>query len=102
MPELEAPDGYTPDPDASCGPAGAAVDLVPDNLLGVDISGSCSVHDFEYGADGGDRREADARFRRNMMLQVKERGGWLRPVRQLLAWGYWLAVRIWGPKSWKT
>ena len=79
-----------------CGPGGWKFDVVPDNLLGVDISRACEIHDWDY-ADGTldrHRNEADKRFLRNMRKLVRAAGGprHLRWARLCLAWWYYRGV----------
>jgi hypothetical protein len=59
-----------------CGPKfhGIGDYLVPDNILGVNITDSCDIHDFQYSEDvpfGNDTKNAaDRSFRINMIRQI--------------------------------
>lgn len=82
-----------------CGPTGSGDCLIPDNLLGLDITSACAIHDFEYATGDSriDRRYADERFYRNMKLIVDTQSiSILKPLRYSLAWGYYEAVRNFG------
>ena len=50
-----------------CGPQSWKIDLVPDELIGVDFGECCNIHDVEYGL-GQDKALADARLGGNMIL----------------------------------
>lgn len=96
---LEAPDEYhDADPEKiddvvnGCGPESISF-LVPNSILGVDISGACRVHDWEYYEGNRPRKEVDARFLRNMMILVDARGGILRYIRRMVARWYWRSVK---------
>ena len=58
---LEATPEMIADVCNGCGPAGVKIDLVPDALLGLDVTGPCNRHDWMYH-DGQDRALADAVF----------------------------------------
>lgn len=50
-----------------CGPEGLIGKLVPEHLLGTDISTACNIHDWMY-QEGEDRQKADLFFLTNMVL----------------------------------
>lgn len=74
-----------------CGPGNWKLDLVPDELLGVEIDEPCNIHDYEYWL-GQDKISADARLHANILiacqLQHPHRIALLLP----LANAYYLAV----------
>jgi len=101
MVKLHAPSSYNNASDAErasqsngCGPGGWKFDVVPDNLLGVDVVAACNIHDWMYGEGGGedDREWADRIFLMNMKRLVRAAGGPLLPARLCLAWWYWRGV----------
>ncbi|HBA73493.1 MAG TPA: hypothetical protein DCZ63_15260 [Geobacter sp.] len=80
-----------------CGPLGWKGMLVPDDLLGADITEPCNVHDYRYhcGGEEADRFVADREFLSNM-LNVAESDSFdsaLEEVRRELALRYYCAVR---------
>lgn len=81
-----------------CGPSGnwlleVLTFIVPDNLLGCDISMACNIHDFCWEDYEVPRKEADNLFLENMSALVEEYGGFLQPVRDWMAFQYYLAVK---------
>ena len=105
--ELWAPVGYVAAESCDCGRRGWHRDLVPDSLLGLDISPACCIHDFMYtvplDADLAYKEKADRVFLNNMMRLI-ERGTsmlWLKKLRAALAWLYYQAVvHFGGPSFW--
>lgn len=90
-----------------CGPDGWKIDLVPDSILGVDISEACNIHDWMYtlGCTIENKDEADRVLLNNMLRLINEDtgilSGMLRPWRRMLAWGYYEAVHKYGgPAFW--
>ncbi len=75
-----------------CGPDGWRFDLVPDELLGVDISEPCNIHDYEYWL-GNDRVMADVRLLANILTACIEQHPGRLPLLIPLANVYFLAVR---------
>lgn len=51
-----------------CGPSGWKFDIIPDEILGVDLSPACIIHDIEYlyGETKEDKDEADLNLLHNM------------------------------------
>lgn len=85
-----------------CGPRsrfGVVGRMIPDSILGVDISEACSVHDWEYFHADDPRSLADARFHRNMTTLIEKRGGIFKALRHLVASAYYRAVRLHGGPS---
>lgn len=90
-----------------CGTGGWKSDLVPDSILGVDISEACNIHDWMYvmGSTIAAKDEADRTFLNNMLRLINEDAGALsgilRPLRRAIAWGYYEAVhKFGGPAFW--
>lgn len=79
-----------------CGPDGPLGSLIPNHLLGLDISAQCNVHDFMFAKakDDEELREADRVFLKNMMTQIENHPGSLSIWRKMLAYIYFGAVRI--------
>jgi len=83
-----------------CGPEGWKEKIVPDAILGVDISQACAIHDVEYGIGQSiDQKDlADKRFLDNMLTLI-ERGSsnnLMRWIRNNRAMTYYNAVSIAG------
>lgn len=68
-----------------CGDSGAKFDFVPETIYGLRVSPACYVHDWEYieGRTEGDKREADARFLRNMLWLIETERGFVAAVLRL-------------------
>lgn len=105
--ELWAPIGYVAADRCDCGRNGWHRDLVPDSLLGLDITPACCIHDFMYTVplDAGlDYKEkADRVFLNNMLRLIENAGSWLvvKKLRVTLAWLYYQAVvHFGGPSFW--
>jgi hypothetical protein len=88
-----------------CGPQSAKLDLVPDELLGVDLGPACDIHDvcYHFGSDEADKRLADLVFLFNLLFSVNlhccEEGIVDRMKRVFLrsmAFNYYRAVSDWG------
>lgn len=67
---------------------------VPDNLIGLDISEACNIHDFCWSIDMA-RKSADNLFLDNMSSLIDAVGGPLLGVRHWMAFHYYLAVKGW-------
>jgi hypothetical protein len=65
-----------------CGALGAKFDFVPETIYGLRVSPACYVHDWDYteGRTEQDKRDADARFLRNMLWLVESAPGVLSSV----------------------
>lgn len=80
-----------------CGPGGPLNYLIPNNLLGVEISSSCNIHDWTYldSKNEVDHRRSDYLFLKNMKAEVRSEHS--HPVLQYarfgLAYIYYGAVR---------
>lgn len=110
--ELWMPSGYRDLPASikesvcnGCGSGGYGF-LIPDNLLGCDISEACNIHDYMYEFARpviGDKEKADRVFSNNMIRLVLDKGGWgwVVRLRLRLAWKYYQAVvKFGGPAFW--
>jgi hypothetical protein len=90
-----------------CGPSGWKEKLVPDNILGCDISESCVIHDIQYltGEDIAEKESADRSFLNNMVRTIRARTKTflakklLLSPRLKLAWVYYQAVNRFGGSS---
>lgn len=81
-----------------CGPEGASK-IVPDFILGVDVSEACEIHDWEYQHGEDLRSIVDARFHRNMRTLIDAKGaGPLRWARRCIAWWYHRSVTAAGDR----
>lgn len=81
-----------------CGPSGnwalaVLTVIIPDNLLGCDISMACNIHDYCWDDYDVEKKEADNLFLDNMSALVAAYGGWLQPVREWMAFQYFLSVK---------
>jgi len=89
-----------------CGSARAKFDFVPDNILGLDISEACNIHDWMYHfapAKIEYKEKADRVFLNNMirLIDAKTKWKWLRKLRRCIAKKYYLAVKYYGaPAFW--
>jgi len=108
---LFAPTGYWCLTDAGrtafcngCGARGK-LDLIPDNLLGLDISECCNIHDYMYATADNTieaKDSADRTFLNNMLRLICNKGGFLAPLRRKRAYVYYLAVhKFGGPAFWE-
>ena len=81
-----------------CGPEGIASYLVPNSLLGVDISTSCNIHDWTYveAKNQLEHKVSDEIFLENMKQQVRNKTSdpILKTLRFGMAYLYFAAVRI--------
>lgn len=92
-----------------CGPQGWKIDLVPDSILGCDVSEACRIHDVQY-ADGHTIQEkdsADRSFLNNLVRLIRARTTtwaaktFLLRRRLNLAYAYYEAVsHFGGPAFW--
>lgn len=78
-----------------CGPAGLLGKIVPEQLIGADVSEACNIHDWMYH-EGEDKQKADLFFLANMILICSRGKKWLFPFRMWLAGKYFLAVHYGG------
>ena len=92
-----------------CGSSGWKGSIVPDRILGVDISRACDIHDFDYWMGGtvDQRKRADLRFLVNMNRLIEERTSfWSRrffnPLRMWLAQLYYEDVRKHGRQHFES
>ena len=81
-----------------CGPKGG---WFPVPEFGVDHARACCVHDFFYwvGHTEFDRRNADRRFLRTLLMAADEQPWWSRWYYVSMARIYYAAVRILGKGS---
>jgi len=110
--ELYAPFEYWGAPDElkiqicnGCGAAGWKYDVVPDNILGLNITTCCHIHDwmYHYGTDNEDKEEADRAMLNNLVrtINAKTRWAWLKRKRLAIAREYYEAVKLaGGPAFW--
>ena len=81
-----------------CGPDGVINHLVPDHLIGLDISASCNIHDwmFTKAMSQSDHKKSDAVFLQNLKTQIREKKSnpLLKYLRYGFAYIYFGAVRI--------
>ena len=88
-----------------CGPGGIGDWFVPDNILGVDISEACRIHDCDYRFGKGNteeyRKEVDRIFMYNMVKLISEYKNyhWLLVNRLKIAKFYYIIVRKYGSES---
>lgn len=78
-----------------CGPGSWRLDMVPDSVMGLDISLACNIHDWMYAWDW-DRVQADVWFLANMVILACRGSKWLLPFRLVVICNYFLAVRFGG------
>ncbi len=107
MLELWAPVGYVAAESCDCGRRGWHRDLIPDALLGLDITPACCIHDFMYSvpidADLAYKEQADRVFLNNMLRLIENADSWLivKKLRVTFAWLYYQAVvHFGGPSFW--
>ena len=81
-----------------CGPDGLANHVVPNHLLGTNISQSCDIHDFTFvqAKNQSDQRKSDKLFLKNMgrIINSETDSLLVRGTRKALSRIYYLAVRI--------
>lgn len=82
----------------NCGPGGPLNSVIPDSLLGADISTACNIHDWTYleAKNEQDHRKSDHLFLENMKTKVRlsKADPLLKFVRYGLAYIYYGAVRM--------
>lgn len=80
----------------SCG-AGITTSLVPDNLLGLNISKACNIHDYMY-EQGINKKQADDIFLKNMISIINKESNSLvlKRLRKAKAYIYYFAVKLFG------
>ena len=87
-----------------CGSAKAKIDIIPDKILGTDISYCCYIHDFEYekGTTEEHKVIADNNFKKNLFIIIKGQKWHKRQLMRVIAYGYYLGVKFGGKKAyWK-
>ena len=103
MKKLQAPEEYWKLDDEEkkklfnqCGPDGPLNNLVPNHLLGLNISAQCDVHDFMFAnaRNSEELKEADKVFLANMMTHIENNPSFVSIWRRMLAYIYFGAVRI--------
>lgn len=80
-----------------CGPNGFLSKIIPNSLLGVDISESCNIHDymFHHSKDKNDQKIADKVFLKNLNSQIRNKSkGFTSTFRRGMAYLYYYAVRL--------
>lgn len=100
--KLWAPKSYNAIERTKCNGCGAGwnVKLIPDNLLGCDITEACNIHDYMYTIGGSlhDKKKADRVFLNNMTrLVLAYSGNWFtRNLRLAMVKRYFNAVKYYG------
>ena len=79
-----------------CGPHHLPSWLIPDNLLGANITESCNIHDwmFKESKIEEDFKNTDQVFLKNMQREIPQNEGILRMLRNSLIYVYYGAVRV--------
>ena len=81
-----------------CGPDGFINRLIPNHLLGLDISDACNIHDFMFAKakNHEEHREADKTFLKNIDKKIIQGSKTFlgRILRKGLARIYYLVARI--------
>lgn len=110
--DLWCPEAYRDLPKATlkkitngCGTGGWLAALVPDTIYGLNITAACNIHDYMYsrGRTQNDKVEADRVMLNNLqrIIQAKTKYRWLRKLRTIRAYLYYLAVHLaGGPAFW--
>lgn len=87
----------------SCGTTSIIGALVPDSLLGTDITEVCNIHDYMYGLGHKreDRKIADQIFLNNMIEAIEEDQSFfvVKVLRKFKAYLYYLGVRVFGDST---
>ncbi len=88
-----------------CGTKGIVGWIVPDSILGVDITMACDIHDYMYNAGEikADKFVADDVFLNNMLRLIDAHGGCatMQKMRCKIARKYYLVVKEYGgPAFW--
>lgn len=82
----------------NCGPGGPLNSVIPDSLLGADISTACNIHDWTYleAKNERDHRRSDYLFLENIKTKIRSNkaGPLLKYMRYGLAYIYYGAVRM--------
>lgn len=86
-----------------CGPSSWPAWVVPDSLVGMDISEACYIHDYMYGEDGTTQEIADKTFLKNMKQLIKKGDSnfFLSVIKKIQAKLYYYFVRFLGKKFFK-
>jgi hypothetical protein len=82
-----------------CGPGKWGDYVIPDRLLGLDVSMACKIHDrmYEFAENQYDKLKADSYFLSNLVFIIIDGSNWLTRIPRLwLAWRYFLAVLLCG------
>lgn len=80
-----------------CGPK-VMSKLIPDRLLGLNVSDVCERHDANYIGVSKSRHKADLIFLRDLLhkINTSPHGFWVDKLRQACAYGYFFSVRLLG------
>lgn len=76
--------------------------LVPETILGVNVTSVCGVHDVDYTIRTENPWAVNARFRRNLIHVIDAHGGPLRIPRKAIAWVWWAGVMVAAPFYWRS
>ena len=80
-----------------CGPGkGLLSKVIPDRIIGLDLSKACHVHDIDYNNKRVSRFTADMRFLENMLKEVKTNNEIKRAAQVMIIYFYTFIVRIFG------
>ena len=75
-----------------CGGDPITTALVPDSILGTDVSIACNIHDWMYvtGKNGSDKEKADLLFKKNLQTIVEQenQGGPIKAIKKGIAYVY--------------
>ncbi len=79
-----------------CGPKSLPHWLIPDQLLGTDVTESCNIHDWmiKESKTKDDFKIADELFLKNMKLELPQKRGIITILRNALTYLYFGAVRV--------
>ena len=83
-----------------CGPSSWPSWVVPDSLVGLDISESCNIHDWMYykSQSTNDYKNADEVFLENMKTQIdnkpESKASFRKIIRYAFSYLYFSGVRI--------
>jgi len=79
-----------------CGPDGFINKIIPNSLLGLDISESCNIHDFmfHHSKTKEDFKRSDKTFLKNLKKEIKTSNFIMEPIRKTFSYFYYYVVRL--------
>lgn len=88
---------YTPSYINGCGGSGITASIIPDSLLGLDITNACNIHDYMY-EKGIEKEISDKTFLSNMMTIINKDSDSkiLKLLRKAKAYLYYFGVKLFG------